>query len=607
MSVIDDIKNKLDIVEFIGEYLTLRPAGGGSFKAVCPFHKEKTPSFFVSADRQIWKCFGCGKGGDHFGFLKELEGIEFAEALKLLAKKTGVRLTKESFGDSTEKNKITEINELVANLYHYFLLTDPRGKNALAYLKNRGITEESIKTFRIGWAPQSHFLHEYCIKKKYTQFDIEKSGLVLYRGSAPYDRFHGRIVFPITDTYENVVGFSGRLLPEYDDGKTGKYINSPETAIYHKSSVLYGLDKAKSFIREMGYAIVVEGNIDVIAAHGADTKNTVAISGTSLTADQLRLLRRFTHTLYLCFDFDPAGESATARGVDLALKEEFNLKIISLPFGKDPDECIRKDSEAWRAAVRDAKPFAEHYFNAITKGKDISKVEDRKNITKNFLSIILKLSNLVERDFWIKKLSSTLLIDESIIREELKKAFAKIHKQRVIEDKPIKTIENFLQKVAERCIGILLAFPELYGAISTICHIDFFPTEQLQTIYRRIEDEYGNEKKFNKESFIKNSRTEEQYYIDFLTLLISNEEAAISEQTPLKKITQETDVDKKFWRRELAMTITILGRHYYNGLLIAETVLLKQYEKERDKDKMLTSLQKIGILSQRLKELEHVE
>jgi len=285
---IEEVKGRTDIVDIIGERIELKKAGR-NYKANCPFHGEKTPSFMVSPELQIFKCFGCGEAGDVFGFLEKYEGMEFSEALKYLADRAGIKLQKLHGGQSSEKEKLIEINTQALRFYNYLLLSHPVGKKALDYLINdRGLKKETIKEFQLGFSPQNSYpLQKYLIdKKKFEAKDIERAGIGILRGSGFYDRFGGRVIFPLFDHRGNPIGFSGRILP-WDKRETGKYINSPETPIYHKSNVLFGLNLTRSFIKKKKTAIVVEGELDLISSWQAGIKNIVAIKGSALTDEQI--------------------------------------------------------------------------------------------------------------------------------------------------------------------------------------------------------------------------------------------------------------------------------------------------------------------------------
>ena len=415
MDEISEIKSKIDIVKLIGDYVELRRAGV-TWKARCPFHNEKTPSFIVNEERQFYYCFGCHESGDIFTFVQKKENLEFPEALKLLAQKAGVELKSVDRAAASQKTRLFDLlNETTSHWQTQ--LAWPAQASVREYLQRRGLDEETIKTFRIGWAPESwDDILKHLMKLGYNETEIAAAGLTVKKekGSGYYDRFRGRVTFPIQDLFGNVVGFSARTLKK---DEPAKYINTPETNIYKKGKILYGLDKAKDAIRKSGYAIVVEGNMDVIASHRVGIKNAVAVSGTALTEDQIVLLKRYTNNLAFCFDMDEAGQNAANRSIDLAMEKEMNIKIIQLISGKDPDECIQNNAEDWKESIRRSQTIMEYYFAKYFSRFDITKIEQKKELAKILLAEIRKLRNPLERDHWLKQLAGRLAVDEGILRE----------------------------------------------------------------------------------------------------------------------------------------------------------------------------------------------
>lgn len=472
MSQIEEIKNNLDIVDIISNYLQLKQAGV-NFKAFCPFHQEKTPSFMVSRDKQIWHCFGCNSGGDIFKFVMKMEGLEFKDALKLLADKAGIKLERYDSGAETQKERLIKICEASANFFHEILLKSPSAGEAREYLKSRGLNREIAEDFKIGFALNEwERLNTFLVQRGFREVDIFAAGMTFKKtnGIGYLDRFRARVMIPIRDTHGRTVGFTGRLMPseEKNEKAGGKYVNTPQTFIYDKSKILYGLHRAKQSIREKDNVIVVEGNMDVITCHQFGFHNVVASSGTALTTEQIKLLRRFTKNLLLSFDADLAGETAAKRGIDNALKEDMNTKIIQIPegFGKDPDDCIRKSPEAWKQAVESARNIMDYYFDKAIKNQDLKKLEVQQEIRSTIIPEINKIQDGVARVFWIKKLGEILNIQEEVLYEELKKYQAgtvvarRNASQRVPAEVPTKIKKTRKELLSEQLLAILIVNPQ---------------------------------------------------------------------------------------------------------------------------------------------------
>ena len=426
-SPIEEIKARLDIVELIQSYVRLQKAGI-NYKANCPFHSEKTPSFFISPTRQIWHCFGCGKGGDHFKFVMEIEGHDFPEALRLLAQRTGGVLKREDPSIRSERNRLYDVCEAATNIFERSLTLTPSAK---AYLKKRELQDQTIQDFRIGFAPQSwDFLLKALSAKGFKKEEVEKTGLAIKSedNASWYDRFRSRIMFPIMDGSGRVVGFSGRIFePEAGSQKPeatrieAKYVNTPNTLIYDKSHALYGFDKAKQEIRTKNQVVVVEGQMDCVMSNQAGIKNTIAVSGTALTHHHLKTLRRLCDVMVSSFDADAAGDSATRKSLALAAEFEFERKIALIPSGKDPAEAILENPKFWREAVEKARPVVEFYFEKMFRENDAQSVPGKKVISATLLPLLREISNEIERSHWMGELARHLGVGEEVILKELKK------------------------------------------------------------------------------------------------------------------------------------------------------------------------------------------
>ncbi len=418
----DEIKQKLDIVTLIGEYLELKPAGMHGFRALCPFHAEKSPSFHVSSDRQIFHCFGCGEGGDVFTFVQKMEGMDFPEALMHLGKKAGVEVKRFATTDGNIKQRFMNMHELATSFYKRVLTESSMAKVARDYLSNRGITSDLIEKFGIGFAPDDWSkLSDALLSRGFSEAELIQAGLSLRKksGSGVLDRFRNRIMIPLRDQHGNTVGFTGRQLPG-GDSTMGKYVNSPETPLYHKGRLVYGLDLAKRSIKEKRAVIIVEGNLDVVASHKANVENVIACSGTALTQDQLELLKRYTDTVIFCFDRDAAGLTAAKKGVSIARSLGYDVRALILPKDvKDPDDLVQKNPEAWQKLSDASVPFLQFLFEQILTGRDISNVDDKRVISQELLPAIAEVSDVIEREHWLQKLASLLNVDLKILRDSI--------------------------------------------------------------------------------------------------------------------------------------------------------------------------------------------
>ncbi|OIP24482.1 DNA primase [bacterium CG2_30_37_16] len=420
--VLQEIKNRIDIVDFVSGYITVKKAGR-NFKANCPFHQEKTPSFMVSPEKQIWHCFGCNSGGDVITFLMQIEGLSFSEAIEALAGRANVVLNKDKISPEKKgrKTNLYKINELACQIFEKLMYETTWGKEALSYYEKRGLTKATIKRFRLGVSPSgSNFLSGLLVKKGYTSEALKEAGIAKIDSGRVTDIFKNRLMFPILDISGKVIGFTARVF----DKQLPKYINSAQSPIYNKSNVLYGLFEAKNSIREKGFAVVVEGNMDVLACFNGGIENVVASSGTAFTESQLNLLNRFTQNLKFAFDSDDAGVIATERGVEMALVHGFDVDIISLPFGKDPADILKKDKEAFSKAIENSQSAIKFYEEFGQKKYDIKSARGKKEYAKFILKKVTLLRDPVEKSHWVKEIAKNLDVDASTLKSMIGKESA---------------------------------------------------------------------------------------------------------------------------------------------------------------------------------------
>jgi DNA primase len=494
-TIVDQIKEKVDIVDVISSYLKLQKAGI-NYKARCPFHNEKSGSFFVSPERQIWHCFGCSAGGDVFGFVKQIEGIEFPEALKVLAARAGVELearSPEYQQFQSSKTKLVEISELAMRFFEK-QLQSPVGQKVLTYLHGRGMSDESIKNFHLGYAPDSYEALFNFLQTKYSAKDIFDAGLAIQKDRGGYyDRFRSRIMFPIQDINGQTVGFTGRIFDAPVNTEMAKYVNTPQTAVYDKSRILYGLDKAKLEVRKKNKCLVVEGNMDVIMSHQAGATNVVASSGTALTDGHLKIIKRYTDNLDLCFDSDNAGTMATERGVDLALARGFNIGIIAIDEKdlKDPADYIQKYGVKWAEYSEKSQPFMEFYFTSAKKLFDVTSALGKKLMVQKLIPFLASMVNKVEQAHWMGEIALALKTKEEILYEEMSKVTPKaIDSENEIAMKPA-DISNNLDMQEESLLSLIIKKPEL--AVEIKPESEEFLSERFKSLVGRIKKETSTE------------------------------------------------------------------------------------------------------------------
>jgi len=521
----------------------------------------------VSPEKQIFKCFGCGKVGSVFDFLMEMEGLEFPEALRILADRAGVQLQrydkKEYQIEKDQKSKLYEINHLSSEVFHKILVAKPKAQFVRDYLKKRQINEKSIKEFQLGYAPdQQNLLSNILLSHGHSLLDAEKAGLV----TSGHDRFRDRLMFPITDTLGNIIAFTGRAMHETT---AGKYVNSPDSPIFSKSRVLYALDKAKQYIKEKKQAILVEGQTDVIAAHQHGYKNVLASSGTALTPYQLEILNRFTQNIAFCFDRDSAGEEATKRAIDLAYQMGFDVKVILLPSGKDPDEILRDSPEIFEKALKNQTGALDFYFEiTFTKYKKDLGPSEEKEIARELLSAIKNLSDSVVRAHYIQKLAEKLGTPEKYLYEALENV--RLSKS-ISSSKPLKPSVK-KDTLEERLLGLIFAHPDFIKEFVKKVNINEFKEDKTAEIAKTIKKYYNENAVFNVNSFKKKNPSFAKQ-IDFLIL-------------PYEGV-----ADDDILRQEFNEYISRLSGAQLEDIKQSYEAKIKEAEKSKDKEKVKKLIQ----------------
>lgn len=467
LSPTEEIKSRLDVADVLRQYIALQKTGA-NFRGLCPFHKEKTPSLFVSPARQVWKCFGCGEGGDIFSFIEKIEGVEFREALGMLAQKAGIVLREENRAERSARERLVSLCEAATTFFQQQLISE-QGKHVASYFHKRGVKDETIKDFRLGYAPAGQSATtDFLRKKGFSEGDIVAAGIAYRTSHGLMDRFAGRIMFPIFDIQGRVIAFGGRIdeaAPQQNSavqqaqpsheataGKA-KYINSPQTLLYDKSATLYGLHKAKVALREKDAAIVVEGYMDTLACHQAGWGNVVAASGTALTERQLDIMKRYTGNLSICFDMDLAGDTATKRGIDIAQKKGFNIKVITFAGGKDPADILQSDSSVWEQAVAGAQSILDFYFSNTLARHDPKDPQQKKAIANILVPVIARIPHKIEQSHWVSRLGTLLHTDEQNVWEIVNAYTAPVEREEGVSSR-LPATSNALPEKKDQFAGV---------------------------------------------------------------------------------------------------------------------------------------------------------
>lgn len=482
---VEQIKSRLDIVDVVSGYLKVQKAGA-NYKARCPFHNEKTPSFHVSPERQSWHCFGCNKGGDMFSFVQEIEGIDFVEALRILAGKAGVQIQQRRPQDTEaagQRQTLLAVAELSAKFFEKQLWNSNAGAKARAYLLERGMTEDTIRAWRLGWAPNDwHALTGFLSELNHPASSIIGAGMAVDKNGRPYDRFRSRIMFPICDSNGQVIGFTGRVFGAevaVDGEPLAKYVNTPQTAIYDKGRVLYGLDKAKADMRSKDACLLVEGNVDAVMSWQAGARQVVATSGTALTPLQLRLLGRYSMNLDFCFDTDEAGKTATRRGIGLALAQSFNVRILTIRDNecKDPADYVRKYGEQFNEVVASSKPALQFYYDEAVASFNPASAQSKKSVIASLGPLIRRLTSRVEQGHWAGQLATLLRADQRAVEADIATVKDDIAGYDVSTDEETAHEKRHetepLDMTAQELLALLVRKPALAGQLSELTdHLD---------------------------------------------------------------------------------------------------------------------------------------
>ncbi|MFC1860035.1 DNA primase [Chloroflexota bacterium] len=467
MGVIDEVKQRIDIVEVISQYATLKKAGR-TLSALCPFHSEKHPSFFVYPEQQSWHCFGaCNTGGDVFSFVMKKEGIHFGEALRLLARKAGVTIPSRSEPEAgrEEMERLYQMNQAAAQYFNNLLLNSPSGEKARKYIAGRGLSPKAIADFQLGFSLNSwDALKKYLTDRDYAGDELLAAGLVIEaEAGGTHDRFRNKLMFPIQDIRGHIVGFGGRVL----DDSLPKYVNSPQTPLFDKSGCLYGINLAALAIRQQGLVVIVEGYLDAITAHQNGFSNVVASMGTAVTEKQVSILKRLTKNIVLALDADAAGEEATLRTVGYENTLAAELRVIILPEGKDPDNVIKEDAKTWQRLLEEAIPVVDYTFKVVTAGLDLNTARGKSQAVDRLLPIVAEIKDAVRQAHYrqvLARLVSVSQHDLEITLGRIKPSRGRRRTKELSQERVTQALRPALSSpVEEYCLALLLQRPELKG------------------------------------------------------------------------------------------------------------------------------------------------
>jgi len=568
---VEQIKERLSIEEVVGSYIKLERAGN-NFKARCPFHNEKTPSFFISPDRGSYYCFGCGAKGDIFSFVQQFEGLDFIGALKILADRSGVILEKFVSKIDDKKERLYLLLETTT----LFLQKNLEAELIpLEYLKKRGLTDKTIKDWRLGYVRDEwRTIYDHLKSKGFTDNEMERAGMIKTEGQSTYDRFRGRIMFPIFDSASRVIAFSGRIL--HDDGKSAKYLNSPQTEIFDKSKTLYGFDKAKQAIRKFDYSILVEGQMDLLMSHQEGFTNTVASSGTALTIEHLKLLKRISSRIIMSFDSDNAGAKAAERGWMLALSSGMEVKIAAIPKGYDPANLILKDKEEFKEVLKNSVHLIDFLLNRILSENE--NTDNRKlglAIKNKVLPYLSLLDSNMEKSHYVSKINEKTGIKEDSIWEDLKKV-------KIDDEYQVKEIVE--EKGEEKKVGMLKAGSVERSLAGIIVFGESSKDEKInpEILKQKIKDIIGDENYKNFETELKNLSGE-------LTFEAENYYGAL---------------EKVKFNKEVEYLLLNLQEEHFKKELSELMMELKKAEKNKEEEKAISILKRCNDITKKLNQIK---
>lgn len=580
-SQVEEIKEKLDLLEVARSYISNFRKSGANYFSLCPFHHEKTPSFSINSDMGIFKCFGCGESGDVLTFIQKMEGVDFPKALEIAAKRAGVKLerkfSKRDEALHKEKQEILKLNALVCEYYNYILEKHKRGKKGREYAKKRKVTNQLIKKFKIGYAPRAYTnLIKFLESKGYKIRDLIKWGLAVSSSGRTYDKFRSRLIFPLINQHEDVVGFSGRSILK--NSKAPKYLHSPQTLAFDKSRFLFGLDQAKKETRKKDYMVFCEGQLDVISSHKTKVKNIVASLGTALTSEQFKLASRYTKNIYFCFDNDLAGESALIRSASLAHQEELSVKAITIPKGQDADELINTKASEWEKVVKSAEPIIDHMIRRLNKRLDLSKVSDKEEFALNVLPLVKSLPKRIEQAHYLHKVAVVLNVDEEVLEEELKsiKEGTKLT-PRIDTDKIKKIIESPVNVKEEYLLALILQHQQFLELSVKLVKTRYFSSPATRSVLSKLNAYSKKVKKFSLKNFVSGLESHEVSFVQHLLL---------------KNLEKYFEIESEF-QEEMEGIMKFLGKNYLKRkmkLLKAKIEQAEIAENKKEVDKLLKRL-----------------